>query len=168
MDIILVMCAQNSLLSEKGSIYLGERAEVLKVRLSDYLSNFPKKKIFFREKHAKSDTFFINDVTNSVANTNDFFIHPFLKKHASVFYDKTRYSAFFNTNFKSYLIREKIKHVGLVGLETYTSILFTAEEVRNRDYEVTVIEPCVMSRDDYLHNYAIALMRNFLGVRIGD
>ena len=162
-DIILAMNIQNSFLSEKGSVYVGEKAEILKVRLSDYLSDFTKKKIFFREKHAKSDTYFVNDKTHSVVKTHDFPIHESLKKYATDFFDKTKYSAFYNTKFESFLKREKVLNIGLVGLETHTSVLFTASELRNRGYEVTVIEPCTLSRDDYMHNYAIALMRNSLG-----
>ncbi|GAH13590.1 unnamed protein product [marine sediment metagenome] len=55
MDVLLVMNPQNSFLSKQGQIYMGERAETLKVRLVDFLSSFSRKKIFFREKHALED-----------------------------------------------------------------------------------------------------------------
>jgi nicotinamidase-related amidase len=166
MDILLVMNPQNSFLTETGSVYMGEKAEILKVRLADFLSSFNGLKLFFREKHALEDKFFINDTTHSVVNTSDFTISDQLKKYASEFWDKTRYSAFFETNLENFLGQKRARHVGIVGVETHTSVLFTAEELRNRGYEVSVIEPCVMSRDDYLHGYAITLMKNFLGVRI--
>jgi len=167
-DIIMVMNAQNSFLSEKGSIYIGEKAEILKHRMSDYLSGFSGIKLFLREKHAKEDSFFLNEKTHSIATTEDMLIHESLKKYATNFYDKTRYSAFFNTDIEPFLKREQVHNIGLMGLETHTSILFTAEELRNREYEVTIIEPCSMSIDDYMHNYALALMKNFLGVRISN
>ena len=59
MDVLLVMNPQNSFLSVLGHVYMGERAEILKVRLVEYLSRFTKKIIFFREKHALEDEFFI-------------------------------------------------------------------------------------------------------------
>jgi nicotinamidase-related amidase len=166
MDILLVMNPQNSFLTVGGSVYMGEKAEILKVRLVDFLSGFNKPKLFFREKHALEDKFFINDVTHSVTNTSDFAISDSLKKHANEFWDKTRYSAFFDTNLENFLSQKRARHVGIIGVETHTSVLFTAEELRNRGYEVSVVEPCVMSRDDYLHGYAVSLMKNFLGVRI--
>lgn len=145
---------------------MGEKAEILKVRLADFLSGFDKQKIFFREKHALDDKFFINDVTHSVTNTSDFAVSDAVKKYANEFWDKTRYSAFYGMDLDGFLIRHRVQNVGIVGIETHTSVLFTAEELRNRGYEVSVVEPCVMSRDDYLHGYAISLMKNFLGVRI--
>jgi len=165
-DILLVMNAQNSFLSSTGSVYMGEKAEILKKRLADYLSGFRGTKIFFREKHSMEDGFFINDKTHSIATTEDTKVHDSVNKFANYFYDKNRYSAFYDTGFEPFLKREKIKNVGIIGVETHTSILFTAEELRNRGYEVTVVEPCSMSRDDYMHAYAIALMKNFLGVMV--
>jgi nicotinamidase-related amidase len=167
-DLIMVMNAQNSFFSKTGSVYMGEKAEILISRIGDYLSGYNNKIIFFREKHSTEDSFFINDKTHSIATTKDMFIHDSLKKYATNFYDKTRYSAFYNTDLDSFLKREKVKNIGLMGIETHTSILFSAEELRNRNYEVTVIEPCTMSRDNHMHNYALTLMNNFLGVRISN
>jgi nicotinamidase/pyrazinamidase len=168
MDVLFVMNAQNSFLSERGSVYMGERAEILKVRLKDYLSGFPGSKIFFRESHAPGDTFFSADKTHSVATSEDFSVHESLMKFANFFIDKTRYSAFFDTPLETNLKHNKVKSVGLVGLETHTSILFTAEELRNKGYEVTAIEPCIMARDESLHSFAITLMRHYLGVKISN
>lgn len=166
MDVLLVMNPQNSFLSETGHVYMGERAEILKIRLIDYFSRSTKKIIFFREKHALEDEFFISDKTHSITNTNDFLICDSLKKYASDIMDKTRYNAFYETSLERTLLQLRAKHVGIVGVETHSSVLFTAEELRNRLYEVTVVEPCVMSRDSYLHGYSITLMCNLLGVRI--
>ena len=75
MNILFVMNPQNSFLSKDGSVYMGEKAEILKVRLVDYLSTYPGKKIFFREVHAMDDVFFSNDRTHSIATTLDCSIH---------------------------------------------------------------------------------------------
>ena len=166
MNVLLVMCPQNSYFDPKGSVYMGEKAETLKTRLIDYLSTFSGPKIFFREKHAESDEFFINDKTHSVVNTFDFLVADTLKKYANIFYDKTRYSGFYNTGFEIFLKREKISSVSLVGVETHTSVLFTVEELRNRNIEVSVIEPLTAARDDFMHGVAISIMNNFLGVKI--
>lgn len=164
---ILVMNPQNSFLSKAGEVYMGERAEVLKVRLKDYLSGFSGKKVFFREKHSQQDSFFVNDKTHCLVTTKGFEVTEILKPYADIFYDKTRYNSFFKTGLDSFLKRQKVKSVKLAGVETHTSVLFTAEGLRNRGYDVTVIEPCCMSRDEHMHSYAIALMANFLGVKVG-
>jgi len=166
LDVLLVMNPQNSFFDETGSVYMGPKAEVLKVRLVDLLSNFSKTKVFFREKHAPEDTFFVGDKTHSIATTFDYDAYEGLRKHANLFFDKTRYNALYNTQLEAFLKQKNVKRVGLAGVETHTSILFTAEDLRNKGYEVTVIEPCVMSRDDYFHGYAINVMRHFLGVRV--
>jgi nicotinamidase-related amidase len=166
MDILLVMNPQNSFLSKDGLVYMGEKAEILKVRLADFLSRFNKEIVFFREKHATEDGFFISDKTHSVANLPDFSICKDLRRFGHINMDKTRYNALFDTTLENILLKKRIKHIGIVGVETHTSVLFTAEELRNRSYDVTVVEPCVMSRDDYLHGFAITLMRHSLGVRV--
>ena len=168
MDVLFVMNPQNSFLSEQGSVYMGEKAEILKVRLKDYLSGFSGTKIFFRESHAPGDTFFSTDKTHSVATSDDFSVPECLRKYANYYIDKTRYSAFFDCPLESTLMHNKVKSVGLVGLETHTSILFTAEELRNRGYEVTAIEPCLMARDESMHGFALTLMRHYLGVKISN
>lgn len=167
MDLIIVLNPQNSWFSPAGNVYMGEKAEILKIRIADYLSGFAGKKLFFREKHSVEDKFFVSEKTHSITTTEDFQIEASLKPYANFFYDKTRYSAFFKTDLDNFLKSEKIKHVGLMGVETHTSVLFTAEDLRNLGYDVTVVEPCTMSRDDYMHGCAISLMANFLGVYIG-
>lgn len=147
---------------------MGEKAEILRVRLIDYLKSFPKSKVFVREKHAAEDSFFMADRTHSVATTEDFQVHPDLVKYADVFLDKTRYNAFYETTLEIFIKQKNVRNVGIVGLETQTSVLFTAEELRNHGYEVTVVEPCTMSRDDYMHAAVISLMKHYLGVRVTD
>jgi nicotinamidase-related amidase len=167
MDILFVMNAQNSFLAKNGSVYMGDKAETLKVRLVDYLSTYIGKILFFREVHAMQDLFFVNDKTHSIATTSDCMLHDIFKGKVADSFNHTRYDAFYDTNLDSYLKLAKATTVTLVGVETHTSVLFTTESLRNRGYGVTVIEPCCMSRDDHMHNCAISLMANFLGVRVG-
>jgi len=167
-DIAFIMNAQNSYLSPTGSVYLGERAEVLKVRLADWLSDCGMKRVFFREKRSIQDSFYRSDVTHSIATTEDFFIAPELLKFADVVYDKTRYSAFHKTGLETYAKQEGLRTAVVLGLETHTSVLFSVEEFRNLGYEVRVVEPCTLSRDDFLHGWAVSLMRNCLGVEVGS
>ncbi len=160
------MCPQKSFFDPQGSVYMGDKADSLLVRLEDYLSTYNGKKIFFREKHAESDEFFSNDKTHSIVNSFDFAVVDSLKKYADIFYDKERYSGFYNTGFEILLKKEKVTAATIVGVETHTSVLFTVEELRNRGIEVSIIEPLLAARDDFMHNYSISLMLNSLGVRV--
>jgi nicotinamidase/pyrazinamidase len=167
MEMLIIMCPQNSFLSPEGSVYMGEKAEILKIRLVDYLSGFTTgKRVFFREKHAESDSFFKNDKTHSIANTFDYQICGCFKGLADFFYDKIRYSGFYETGFENLLKQNHVQSVFLAGVETHTSILFTSEELRNRGLNVTLLEPLTSSRDDYMHSVAVSLMANNLGVKI--
>ena len=167
MDMLFVMNAQDCFLSPQGTVYLGEAAETLKIRMASYLSTYSGKRLFLREVHAMDDTFFVNESTHSIATTQDCAICSQLKDKASDFFDHFRYDSFHGTSLESYLKREKVTSVTMIGVETHTSILFTAESLRNRGLSVTVIEPCCMSRDNYMHDSAISIMVNYLGVRIG-
>ena len=168
MEIMLIMCPQNSFLHPQGTVYMGEKAETLKVRLIDYLSGFSGKRIFFRQKRAEADDFFVNDKTHSVVNTFDFHVLDDLKKYADIFYDITRYSGLYQSGLEIYLKKEQVQSVFVAGVETHTSVLFTVEELRNRGMNVTVLEPLTVSRDDYMHNAAVSLMTNVLGARLGS
>lgn len=163
---VLVMCPQNSFLDPQGSVYMGERAENLKIRLVDFLSDYQGERIFFKEKHAEQDTFFVMDKTHSIVNTADFNVCKCFKGLSDLTFEKTRYSGFFGTTFGDHLKREHITSVKLVGVETQTSILFTAEELKNQGVDVTIIEPLIASRDDFMHGVSISIMVNYLGVRI--
>jgi nicotinamidase-related amidase len=165
METLLVMCPQNSFFDPKGSVYMGEKADILRVRMEDYMASFQGKRVFFREKHAEADNFFLNDRTHSLVNSFDFCVYESLKKYADIFYDKERYSGFYNTGFDVYLKKEKVSSVVIIGVETQTSVLFTVEELRNRGIDVSIVEPLLASRDNYMHENSISLMVNFLGVR---
>jgi len=167
MDNLLVLNPQKTWFSPEGSMYMGEKSDILKVRMLDYISSFEGNRIFIREKHVVEDEFFVSDKTHSIANSKEFAIEDEFKPYVKDVIDKTRFSAFFKTPLSDQLEKIKAKSVGLIGLETHTSVLFTAEELCNRGYRVTVIEPCVMSRENYFHNLAVSLMANFLGIHIG-
>jgi nicotinamidase-related amidase len=161
-----VMCPQNSFFDPSGSVYLGPKTIDLKLRLQDYMSTFSGMKIIFREIHSESDKFFSKDKTHSIANTSDSLIIPELKKYASICCNKTRYNAFYDTDLDSILKQNKAKSVLVAGVETHTSVLFTVEELLNRSYEVSIIEPLLGARDEYFHSCAISLMVDQLGVNV--
>ncbi|RKY81812.1 hypothetical protein DRQ07_03100 [candidate division KSB1 bacterium] len=163
---LLALNLQNSFLSEKGSLYMGEKAETLKIRVMDFLSKFSGKKIFVREIHGKEDTIFMSEKTHSIANSYDCEIHENLRKFADLKDDKTYYDALYNTEIETLIKKQNTKDITVIGLETHTSVMFTVNSLCNRGYNVSVIEPCVMSREDYLHGCAITIMRHYLNVRI--
>lgn len=165
-NLLFVMSPQKGFLDSKGLAYLGEEAEILKVRLVDYLKTFPGSALFLKEIHSKEDDFYSWDKTHSVATTRDTQISPNLLPYVDKILHTKRHNAFYDSSLDKFLKNGEFNSVTIVGVETHTSVLFTAEELRNRGFPVSVVEPCVMSRDTHMHAAAISLMRNYLGVKI--
>jgi len=86
------------------------------------------------------------------------------EKHYSV--KKTRFSAFYKTNFEDLIKELSIDEFEVVGVVTNICVMFTVEEIRNRDIPVIVHEKGVTSYDEELHRFAIRQMREVLGARI--
>lgn len=169
---VIVACGlQKAYFHKDGSRYMGEKSDIMKVRIKDYLKTVDFNNVvlyFLREIHQTNDTFYANTKTHSIVGSKDIEIPDDIKPYVKIIVDVNRYNGFYKTMLESELYKIKPKMVYLLGFETHTTILFTAEELRNREYNVTVLEPLVTSEDEYLHANAITLMKNFLSVNIAQ
>ena len=95
LDCLLVLCPQNSFLSPTGTMYQGDKAETLKIRMKDYLKGFRNPKVFIREKRSINDPFYKADKTFNIATTGDYQVPDDLRPLADFFHDKTRYNALY-------------------------------------------------------------------------
>ena len=167
MDVVIACGLQKAYLDKKGIKYLGEEVEVVKIRLLEYFKHLNKKNtvVFFtREIHQTNDTFYINNKSHSVVGTKDIEIPEVFKPYVKFIINTSRPNAFYKTPLESELNKIKPDKVFLVGFETHTNILFTAEELRNRNYSVVVFEPLLMSEDEYMHSIGINILSNVLSV----
>jgi nicotinamidase-related amidase len=168
-DVVLAFCLQKSYFSDKGTCFLGDHADILKVRLAEYLRSAKEKNntiYLIREVHPSSDKFFSSSKTHSVVGSFDLEIPEVFKPFIKVIIDTSTYNALYKTALESELNKIKPNKIYLVGLETHTFVMFTAEELRNRGYQVTLIEPLVASMDEYLHGLGVTMLKNFLAVDI--
>lgn len=167
---IVVACGlQNAYLHPEGSKYMGEKAKVMDIRLKSYFKstkNSTTMVYIIREVHQPDDKFFSNEKTSSTVGTKDIHVPEFYQSYAKILINSCRYNGLYSTLLESEIYKLKPEKIILIGFETHTHILFTAEEFRNRDYNVEVIEPLVASHDNYLHATGITLMKNFLSVDI--
>jgi nicotinamidase-related amidase len=167
---LLVCCGlQKAYFSPKGSRYLGEKADILDVRLKSYFKSLNLNEFvvyLIREIRQPDDTFFLNQKTGSLVGSEDIEVPEFYKSYYKFVYNAIRYNAFYKTPLESEVYKLKPEKVYMVGVETQSTILFTAEEFRNRGYQVSVIEPLVTSSDEYLHAIGVTLLRNYLNVTI--
>jgi len=168
-NVVIACGLQKAYLHPQGTKYFGEKSDIMRVRIKDYLKSldFSQNILYLlREIHQTNDNFFSNTVTHSIVGTKDTEIPEEIKPYVKIVVDVTRYSGFYKTLLESELHKIKPKNIYLLGFETHTLILFTAEELRNRGYKVTLLEPLIASEDDYLHAMGITLMKNFLAVDI--
>ncbi|OAA30626.1 cysteine hydrolase [Kosmotoga arenicorallina S304] len=86
------------------------------------------------------------------------------EKHYTI--KKRKYSAFFDTNFEGLLKSLNIEEIHVVGVATNICVLFTVEELCNREYKVVVHEKGTASYDEKLHRFALREMKEVLGVEI--
>jgi nicotinamidase-related amidase len=167
-SIVLALSLQRSYFNPDGTRYLGERADILKIRLLDFFNSLPSDKVvyFTREIHQTNDSFYQSIKSHALVGSPDVEIVEAFKRFPKFMVNTTRYSAFYMTPLDSELRKYAPKTVILVGVETHTNILFTAEELRNRGYEVIVPEALVAAEDDYMHAAGINIMSNALSVQV--
>lgn len=77
---------------------------------------------------------------------------------------KQRYSSFYNTNLEELL--EGVKEVHVVGVCTNICVLYTVEELCNRDLKVIVYRDGVASFDPEAHRFALEQMEKVLGAEV--
>jgi len=165
-EVVLGMSLQKSYFHPGGGHYMGEQTEALKLRLKEYFKSIDGTHIIFftREIHQTDDEFFRESTSHAIVGSSDIEILEIFKPYPKFMINTTRYSAFFMTPLESELKKTGAKRVYLVGVETHTNILFTAEELRNRGYDVVVFEPLVAACDSYMHAAGINIMSNVLSV----
>lgn len=168
MDVVIGLSLQKSYFNKDGAQYLGEDAENLKVRLKEYFNLIDNKYVVFftREIHQTNDSFYRGTRSHSIVGSSDIEIVENLKPYPKFMINTSRYNSFYMTPLEAELRKTGAKRVYLVGVETHTNILFTAEELRNRGYEVTVYEPLVAAQDSYMHAAGINLLSNVLSVDV--
>lgn len=79
---------------------------------------------------------------------------------------KNRYSGFFRTNLNEILRDLEPVEIEVVGVCTNICVLYTVEELCNRDYNVIVHSKGVASFDQEAHEWALRQMDSVLGARV--
>jgi len=168
-NIVLLCCPQKSYFSSEGPMYYGEKSDILKIRIENYLKSLNKNDTIvyaIREIHENNDKFYSSVRTHSVVGSKDIEIPEIFKSYISLIINTNRYNAFYKTPLDSELYKIKPHKIYIIGVETHNYVLFNAEECRNRGYDVTIIEPLVLSSDEYMHLAGISIMKNYLSVNI--
>lgn len=191
---LLVIDMLNDFAKKGGALY-SSRIEALipKVKaLCQQFSNREDKIVFLCDAHDKDDKEFTKFPSHAIAGTEGAEIVAELKEYGGApdgmgfTVGKKRYSGFFHTQLdtSSWLYFERADEVVVVGCCTDICVLYTVQELVNRDISVTVIRDCVDTYDiddetaakldipvhhaDELNEVFFTHMKNILGVNVVD
>lgn len=79
---------------------------------------------------------------------------------------KNRYSAMYNTDLEDLIKKHGVDEVHLCGLLSNICVMFTVEELMNRDYHSVVHEKAIASNDPEMHRFALRTMEEILGAEV--
>ncbi len=173
-ELLIVVDMQNDFVTPGGALYF-KSAESVKPVVVDCVRAYVEKEqhvIFTQDWHVQDDVEFKLFPPHCVANTFGAELFEELKKTIEnyeyvSFVHKRKFSAFYGTNLDILLKQLNPTKIGICGVATNICVMYTAEELRNREYNVVLYENGVASYDEALHEFAISQMKDVLGVEIG-
>jgi len=124
--------------------------------------------IFIADHHAPDDAEFDRFPPHCVEGTEEAEVIPELEPYVRAEYlvPKSRYSGFFDTQLEDLLRELGPETVEVVGVCTNICVLYTVEELRNRDYSTVVHRDGVASFDADAHQFALGQMETVLGAEV--
>lgn len=166
---LLVVDMLNDFIKPEGKLYCGPQGEEIVPFIQSKIEAYRKdgeQVIFICDRHAEDDLEFRRFSAHCIEGTEGAEVIDALKFDG---YDenitgKQRYSGFFNTDLEEQL--EDIDEVAVVGVCTNICVLFTVEELCNRDKKVAVYQDGVASFDREAHEFALRQMESVLGAEI--
>jgi len=170
---LLVIDLQRDFVDRGGALYF-EGAEKVIDPILRWVEDFKKENlpiITTQDWHDPNDKEFDIWPKHCVADTDGARLTEKLEKalkdyphHFSV--RKNRYSAFHNTDLEKIIKEKHINEMYVCGVVTHICVLFTVEELRNRDIPVKIITEGVASYDEELHRFALREMKEILGAEL--
>ncbi|MEW6622715.1 MAG: isochorismatase family cysteine hydrolase [Bacillota bacterium] len=171
--ILFVIDMLNDFIRQEGKLSCGEDAEQIVPFVTSKVREFLGEGypvVFIKDAHMVDDYEFNRFPTHCVKETwgADLIeeLYPYEVDPKAYCVEKQRYSAFYGTNLEEILSAVKPKEVYVVGVCTNICVLYTVEELCNRDYNVYVFRQGVASFDSGAHGFALQQMENVLGAEI--
>jgi nicotinamidase/pyrazinamidase len=169
--ILLVIDMLEGFLRKQNPLYCGPTSEAIipfvKGKIEEY-SKTNELVIFVADNHDQHDWEFKKFPPHCVRGTHEAEVVHELKGIAKreMLIPKTRYSAFYKTNIDQVLEKEKPDLVEVVGVCTNICVLYTVEELENRDYHVRVYKNGCASFDQEAHEWALKQIKTVLGAEV--
>lgn len=172
MDILLVIDMLNDFIKEDGALFCGPASQKMLPFVKDKISQFRTKGtpvLFVADNHDPDDKEFAMFPPHCVQDTDGAKVVDGLFQEGDLLIHKKRYSAFYGTDLSNLLDtmgKEKELTVHVVGVCTNICVLYTVEELRNRDIRTVVYREGVASFDELAHEFALTQMESVLGATI--
>ena len=140
--------------------------EVCKLEQGDYV-------YFMKDCHDKNDKEFKHwpkhcvigsherDLTSAFGN-----VTSYLGKAHCVVLNKSRFSAFYNTELDSCLFLRDVERIIITGVCTEVCVFATALDAAYRDYDVIIPRKCVHPFNKKLGEQKLEYLQKFLGVKV--
>ncbi|HTE86958.1 MAG TPA: isochorismatase family cysteine hydrolase [Dehalococcoidia bacterium] len=169
---VLIIDMVRGFMEPGHNLYCGDesRAVIPKVRdVAERELSHGSKLLFLCDNHAPDDLEFRIFPPHRIRGTHETEVIQELRDLPGEIIPKTRYSAFHNTTLDDHLLHIGPQRLIITGVCTDICVLYTAEDARNRDFDVDVPIECVTSFDPQGHGFALDHMRRILGVHVlGD
>ncbi|MFZ5595640.1 MAG: cysteine hydrolase family protein [Bacillota bacterium] len=171
--ILLVVNMQNDYVRENGRLFCSDAVKIISF-VEDKVREFVSERlpvVFILDAHDPDDIEFKRLPPHCVYGTEGAQTITELKALVEEYsfairVPKSRYSGFFRTNLSEILRDLKPEAIEVVGVSAESSVLYTVEELWNRDYNVIVFRDGIASFDTEAKKWAIGQMAGVLGAKI--
>jgi len=171
MRALFVVDMLRAFLEPRRPLYCGDEARKIIPFVRSKVEEFKKAGepvYFICDSHDENDKEFERFPKHAVKGTEEARLIPELEdlSEGGVFIYKRRYSAFYDTVLDDYLRANRPDVVEVVGVCTNICVLYTVEELCNRDIRVRVFRQGVASFDKNAHEWALKQMEQVLGAEV--
>jgi len=169
--VLLVIDMLEGFLHKQNPLYCGPTAEAIIPFVKSKIEEYAKTNelvVFVADNHEQHDWEFKKFPPHCIRGTREAEVVHELKGIAKreILITKTRYSAFFKTNLADILEKEKPDLVEVVGVCTNICVLYSVEELENRDCNVRVYKNGTASFDQQAHEFALKQIQSVLGAEV--
>ncbi len=172
--VLLVVDMLNDFIRKDGALYCGETAEKIVPFVQDKIRDYVEQGlpvIFIIDAHDPQDLEFKRFPPHCIYGSEGSDVIRELKFLVEEYsfamrVPKSRFSGFFRTNLNQILRDLDPKTVEVVGVCTHICVLYTVEELCNRDYNVLVYREGVASFNQDAHLWALRQMVEVLGAKV--
>lgn len=168
--VLLVIDMLNDFLDPEGKLYCGDNSRDIIPYVQNLVETFIKDGndvLFICDSHTEDDLEFEKFPSHCVQNTEGALVIEELAGYAEDnIIKKSRYSAFHNTKLDKLLNKGNYAEVHVVGVCTNICVMYTVEELCNRDINTLVHKKGVYSFDVEAHKFALQQMKYVLGAKV--